>query len=387
MSDTPWDLFAVGGGLGLAGTALGALGSRSASRRASAAARGAEDRDADRNLSDRVRTAIELFGPDAENYLRSTLSRDEWDRMFGASRSQWNYANQDASGRGGAGSGQGGESGLFAYARSRPGLFNEMNTLAEDDYRRSGEQLGEYDADTARLAQSGSARQAAAEALYRELMGETRSDMERSQGLAREYGQDADRALTEDASRAVRDANARSVGELTSRGLGNSTLVANQTSANATEVNRDLARSRISLRNSVLDREMGARESGLSRLAGLTSAFAGTRAAFEGDATSRDYARAGGRTAFNVDRLNRYTGMRGNVLSSRINAATSSPLNYSGQVRSIVPQTGGGEMASAFGAFAGNLGGTALGYGLQDAASQRQMDRFMAMYRAMQAGR
>ncbi len=257
----------------------------------------------------------------------------------------------------------------FLSANGGKGIIGDYQDLASQYGQRGKQALFDFDSGSQSLQAMADRSMRDTTSQYRKTANDIYGKAQGLEGLTRDWGADQSRFINEDAQRALGASNAQTQAKLAAAGLGNSTLVGNQMSRNATEMNRNVQRAQQDLANSRIDRQSAARTTALGLYNDNMGKLNDVTARFSGSNIDRAYSRAAQRLAMEQDNTNRDLQLAQIPLSLRGNLATSSIMNpgLNLNTASFIPQaTGAGMTGSALGSTLAGIGGTTYGAWLQD---------------------
>lgn len=318
----------IGGVLGGLGSIFGASGANSAAKAQIQAGKDAMNQYDQRTAEGMARQALAMYGPQAEQYLRSALPKETVDKLFGVPAANPAFSNQqrerlnaidqeiqqlsgirstqdiskrqqygdrlaqlqsereglvrDAGGSAGS-SGSLDLASFNEYAKNNPGFLSQMKTIAGEEEQKGQGLLGEFNADTERLSMQGDQN-------------------------AREigkYGEQERKRIALASDRALAGLNRQTQSRLLSSGLGNSTLLTQQMSGNT----RNVREAEDNAMGSVSDRQ-------LSMLSGIR----------QGN-LSAAYGRAGQKTGLQSGLLDRNLNLRTAPLTTELQMTTGAGFN------------------------------------------------------------
>lgn len=318
----------IGGLLGGLGSIFGAAGGSSAAKAQIQASRDAMNQYDTRTAEGMARQALALYGPDAEQYLREALPKETFDKLFGTPAANPNFSDknrkrladidaeiqqlsqirstQDLGGRQKYGEklnalkaerdalvrdagGSAGTSGSLdlakfnEYAKNNPGFLAKMKQIADAEEGKGASLLGEFNADSDRLASQG-------DQIARE---------------ASKYGEQERKRIKLASERALTSLNRTTGSRLMGAGLGNSTLMTGALAGNTQRVRESEDNAIGNVNDRMLSLLTGIRQGNLSGM----------------------YGRAGQKTGLQASLLDRNLNLRQAPLATELQMTTGAAFN------------------------------------------------------------
>jgi len=245
--------------------------------------------------------------------------------------------------------------------------------------------MGQYNAETGRLAQGDQAAQHQLSDYFAGQRQNLNGMAQQQQDTARQFGLGANRTIDAQSQVALQQANDSANAQLASRGFGNSTTLAGLNASNAASINRGAAAQKVGVQEQGSQMLQNAQQNQFGVNANLASQQGGLLGSFLQSQQANAYGRASGRTTQQYGNLSADLQMRQNIPNTLLSVQQGGVMNpwLNQNVSQYYPGVSGvGNAAVSGGNALAGFGGQMYG----DQQSQNLLQMYLAGGRGQQAG-